>query len=93
MNPIFVLDICGTLAFAVSRVLAAVDRKFDFFGVIILAFVTALGSRILRDILIGATPVGSMNSDIHIYVILLTIPLVYFFMNVLVKLRRTFLIR
>jgi len=92
MDPIFALDICGTFAFAVSGVLAAVDRKFDFFGVIILAFVTALGGGTLRDMLIGATPVGWMNSDIHIYVILLTIPLVYFFMNVLVKLRRTFLI-
>ncbi len=88
MDAFFLVDICGTFAFAISGVLAAVDRKFDFFGVIFLAFVTSLGGGTLRDILIGATPVGWMNSDIHIYVILITIPLAYFFMNTLVKLKK-----
>ncbi len=92
MDAFFLVDICGTFAFAISGVLAAVDRKFDFFGVIFLAFVTSLGGGTLRDILIGATPVGWMNSDIHIYVILITIPLAYFFMNTLVKLKKTFLL-
>lgn len=92
MDAIFLIDICGTLAFALSGVVAAVERKFDLFGVIILAFVTSLGGGTLRDVLIGSTPVGWMNSGVHIYVILLTIPLAYFFMNTLQKLRRTFLL-
>ncbi len=92
MDAIFLVDICGTFAFAVSGVLAAVERKFDLFGVIILAFVTSLGGGTLRDILIGSTPVSWMNSDVHIYLILLTIPLAYFFMNTLVKLKKTFLL-
>jgi len=92
MDAIFAVDICGTFAFAVSGVLAAVKQKFDFFGVIILAFVTSLGGGTLRDMLIGATPVGWMNSNIHIYVVLTTIPLAYFFMNTLVKLKKTFLL-
>lgn len=92
MDAIFLIDICGTFAFAVSGVLAAVDRKFDLFGVIILAFVTSLGGGTLRDILIGATPVGWMKSDIHIYIILFTIPMAYFFMNTLVRLKKTFLL-
>lgn len=92
MDAFFLVDIFGTFAFAISGVLAAVDRKFDFFGVIFLAFVTSLGGGTLRDILIGATPVGWMNSDIHIYVILITIPLAYFFMNTLVKLKKTVLL-
>ena len=92
VDPIFVIDICGTFSFALSGVLAAVDRKFDLFCVIILAFVTSLGGGTLRDILIGSTPVGWMNSDIHIYVIFSTIPLAYFFMRTLMRLRKTFLL-
>lgn len=92
MDAIFLIDICGTFAFAVSGVLAAVERKFDLFGVIILAFVTSLGGGTLRDILIGAAPVGWMKSDIHIFIVLFTIPLAFFFMNTLVRLKKTFLL-
>ena len=54
MKFIFVLDILGTFAFAVSGALVAMDKKFDVFGVIIIAFVTAVGGGMLRDILINA---------------------------------------
>ena len=56
MDAIYFIDIIGTFAFAVSGVVAAVERKFDLFGAIILAFVTAVGGGTLRDMLIGATP-------------------------------------
>ncbi|HEX9827040.1 MAG TPA: TRIC cation channel family protein, partial [Flavobacteriaceae bacterium] len=34
------LDILGTMAFAISGALSAMDRKFDLFGLFIIAFVT-----------------------------------------------------
>jgi uncharacterized membrane protein YeiH len=58
MNFINIIDVIGTFAFAISGVLAGLKSKFDFFGVTILAFVTAVGGGTLRDVLIGVTPVG-----------------------------------
>lgn len=92
MDAIFYIDIIGTFAFALSGVTVAVERKFDFFGTIILAFVTAIGGGTLRDILLGSTPVEWMTSDIHIWVILSAIPIAFLFMKTLKKLRKTMFI-
>jgi uncharacterized membrane protein YeiH len=54
------LDYLGTAVFAISGALAGMRRKFDPFGVLILASVTAIGGGSLRDVLIGNTPVGWM---------------------------------
>ena len=58
MEFIYVLDIIGTFAFAVSGALVASDKKFDLFGVVIIAFVTAVGGGMLRDLLIDAHPIN-----------------------------------
>lgn len=65
------LDILGTLAFAVSGALTAMNKKLDPFGVFIIAFVTAVGGGTLRDVLIGRTPVGWMQNLNYVYVIIL----------------------
>ncbi|NRA11647.1 MAG: trimeric intracellular cation channel family protein [Crocinitomicaceae bacterium] len=92
IDTIIVIDILGTFAFAISGVMAAVERKFDLFGTIILAFVTAVGGGTLRDILIGQTPVGWMVSDIHVWVMLSALPLSYFFLKQLQRMRKAFLL-
>lgn len=56
MNLLYVLDLIGTVAFAVSGALAAIQRKMDLLGVIVLATVTAIGGGTLRDLLLGDTP-------------------------------------
>lgn len=68
MKLILVLDIIGTLAFAISGVLTALNKRLDPFGILIIAFVTAVGGGTLRDILIGA-PVAWMQSLTYVYVI------------------------
>lgn len=64
------LDIIGTMAFAMSGALTAMNKKLDPFGVFIIAFVTAVGGGTLRDILIGRTPVGWMLDLKYVYVII-----------------------
>ncbi len=54
---IFIVDILGTLAFAISGALSAMQKRLDPFGVLVLAFVTAIGGGTLRDIMIGNLPV------------------------------------
>jgi uncharacterized membrane protein YeiH len=63
------LDIIGTIAFAMSGALTAMSKKMDAFGVFIIAFVTAVGGGTLRDMMIGRTPVGWMLDLEYVYVI------------------------
>ncbi len=60
-----IIDILGTIAFAISGVLVAIDKKLDLFGVIIIAFVTAIGGGTLRDLLLGNTPVNWLQEPIY----------------------------
>lgn len=53
---ILVLDIIGTVAFAVSGAMTGLKKKMDIFGVAILGLTTAVGGGILRDIILGITP-------------------------------------
>ena len=64
-----ILDLLGTVAFAISGALAAMNRRMDLFGIFIIAFVTAIGGGTVRDILIGNTPVTWMDNTIYIYII------------------------
>ncbi len=64
-----VLDLLGTIAFAISGALSAMNRRLDLFGIFIIAFVTAIGGGTVRDILIGNTPVTWMENIIYIYLI------------------------
>jgi uncharacterized membrane protein YeiH len=66
----YFLDILGTIAFAISGVLVAMNKKMDPFGILIIAFVTAIGGGTLRDLLIGHVPVSWMIDMIYTYVIL-----------------------
>ncbi|TXE10571.1 trimeric intracellular cation channel family protein [Gelidibacter salicanalis] len=63
------IDILGTIAFAISGVSIAMDKKMDAFGVLIIAFVTSVGGGTMRDVLIGVTPVAWMTNMTYVYVI------------------------
>lgn len=65
MNSSFflVLDSIGGLAFALSGATLAIKKRFDIFGVFVLAFVTSVGGSTLRDILIGIAPVEWMRHN------------------------------
>jgi uncharacterized membrane protein YeiH len=83
----FAVDILGTIAFAISGVLVAMEKKLDLFGVSIVAFVTAIGGGTLRDLLIGNTPVVWMRDSVYVFTILGTVILAIFFRSKLKYLR------
>lgn len=85
----YLLDILGTLAFAISGVLTAINKKMDLFGVFIIAFVTALGGGTLRDMLIGHTPVSWMRDLNYVYVIGAGFFIALIFRSQLSKLRKS----
>lgn len=82
-----VLDFIGVFVFAISGVLAAINKRLDLFGVFIIAFVTALGGGTLRDALIGRTPIGWMQDLNYVYLIIAGYIVAILFRNYLNKLR------
>lgn len=72
MSYLIILDILATIAFAISGLLEALEKRMDTFGVFIIAFVTAVGGGTLRDVLIGETPVFWMNNLLVVYAIMVT---------------------
>ena len=59
---LFVFEMVGTVAFAISGAMIAIKKRVDIFGVIVLSSMTALGGGIVRDILLGHLP-PTMFSD------------------------------
>jgi uncharacterized membrane protein YeiH len=64
-----VVDILGTFAFAISGAFAAMERKLDPFGILIISFVTAIGGGTLRDIMVGNLPVSWMQNNTTVVLI------------------------
>ena len=89
MDWIYVLDIVGVLAFAISGVLTALDNKFDLVGAAVVGFVTALGGGTLRDVMIGKTPVAWMYDTNYLWTILVALILSYLFGKRIKKYRRS----
>lgn len=85
----YLLDIIGTMAFALSGALTAMNKRLDPFGIFIIAFVTAVGGGTLRDVLIGKTPVAWMLNLNYVYVICFGYFLAIIFRKKLDKLRKS----
>jgi uncharacterized membrane protein YeiH len=58
---LFAVDLAGTLLFAIEGATAAIGSNLDLLGLMVLAFATALGGGIIRDLLIGAVPPNSLR--------------------------------
>jgi len=58
---LYIVDLVGTLLFAIEGASAAITGKLDLLGLMVLAFATALGGGIIRDVLLGATPPSALR--------------------------------
>lgn len=56
-----VVDLAGTFAFAISGATAARRCQLDLFGILAIAFITACGGGIARDLCIGAVPPAGLS--------------------------------
>lgn len=73
----FIVEILGTIAFATSGAMVAINKRVDIFGVLVLSSVTALGGGCIRDILIGTLP-PRMFSDYRYVTVAVAVALVVF---------------
>ncbi len=83
------IEILGTISFAISGSFAAMQRRLDPFGVLIIAFVTSIGGGTVRDLLLGDTPVAWMRNVNYSLLILLTSIATIFFKTHIKKFKVT----
>jgi len=88
MDYLLFIDILGTIAFSISGVLTSMKKRMDAFGILIIAFVTAVGGGTLRDILIGF-PVTWLRNLTYVHVILISAVVAALFRSKLVYLRKS----
>lgn len=74
----YYIDLLGTIAFAISGALAALDKRLDLFGIFIIAFVTAVGGGTLRDLLLGVEIVWMRDLNYFLVINIATIFTIFF---------------
>jgi len=65
---ILVMELIGTVAFAVSGAVISINKRFDIFGVLFCAVTTALGGGVLRDIMVANLPPVMFRQEIYFVV-------------------------
>ena len=77
-NLIQFLDLFGTMAFAVTGALKAIEHKLDIFGVIFLAAITGLAGGIIRDVVLGRIPPSGISELSYVSIAVITAIAVFF---------------
>ncbi|MDC0927457.1 trimeric intracellular cation channel family protein [Nitrosopumilus sp.] len=62
---IYVLDLFGTVAFAITGAFKAIEKKFDIVGILVLATITGVAGGTIRDVILGRIP-NSVADPIYI---------------------------
>ena len=69
---IFITEIIGIIAFAISGAIIGIKKHFDLFGIIVLGVITAVGGGALRDITLGIIPPTMFKNPIYVVVAFMT---------------------
>ncbi len=88
---LLIVEIIGTLAFAISGIRLAAVKKFDWFGAYTVGLVTAIGGGTVRDVLLDVTPFWMLNGW-YLGVTACSLAVVIILKKYLVKLENTFFI-
>ncbi|WP_088892027.1 trimeric intracellular cation channel family protein [Leptolyngbya ohadii] len=80
MKAIFLVDLLGTFAFSITGIIGGIRHRLDIIGAFFLAFVTAMGGGMIRDMLLGV-PSHTFNDPWHIGTVLLGVIFTYLFID------------
>ena len=69
---VLILEIIGTVAFAVSGAMVGINKKMDIFGVSILGLTVSIGGGVIRDLILGNTPPAAFSNPIYAVIAILT---------------------
>lgn len=81
---IYILDLFGTMAFAVTGAFKAIENKADIVGIVILATITGVAGGTIRDIVLGKFPPNSIIDPSYV-IITVSTGLVLFFLYLKLK--------
>lgn len=82
---IYVLDLFGTMAFAVTGAFKAIEHKSDIVGIIILATITGVAGGTIRDIVLGKFPPNSLLDPSYVAITVATGIVIFFLYSHLKK--------
>lgn len=88
---LFITEVIGTIAFAISGIRLAASKNFDWFGAYVVGLITAIGGGTLRDVLLDI-PVFWMQSWMYLTVTFVSLAAVIIFKHFLVGGMRTLFI-
>lgn len=91
MSFYFIIEMLGTLAFAISGIRLASAKRFDWFGAYVVGFTTAIGGGTLRDLMLSQTPFWMLDS-VYLIVTAIALGIVIVFGRYLIRLNNTFFI-
>ena len=91
MTFFVILEILGTLAFAISGIRLASAKRFDWFGAYVVGFTTAVGGGTLRDLMLSVTPFWMLDIT-YLIVTAAAMLIVVGFGRYLIRLNNTFFI-
>ena len=77
MSLLFIFEIVGTIAFAISGAIVAIKNEMDIFGVVMLGLTTSVGGGILRDITLGNVPPTVFDNYIFLIVAIIVSLIVF----------------
>ena len=86
-----IIEFVGTIAFAISGIRLAAAKEFDWFGAVVVGFVTAIGGGTVRDLLLDVTPFWMLN-PIYLICSIIGLIIVIVFSKKLVRLDTPFFI-
>lgn len=85
------LSVLGTAVFALTGAMSAARKRFDLFGMIVLAGLVGLGGGTLRDLLLGRLPVFWVREPWDLMLTSGVAVMSFFFLQSLTKLKLVFL--
>ena len=68
MEFISIVELVGTVAFAVSGALLAIEKELDYYGIAFFAIITAVGGGIIRDMLINADLPAALENPLYVLI-------------------------
>lgn len=74
---VFITELIGTIAFAITGVTAAIERHLDVFGALVLGTITAVGGGFIRDITLGNVPPALFENPIYTVLAVITSAIVF----------------
>ena len=86
MDVFFLMEMIGTVAFACSGAMVAIEKRLDLLGIIVLGETTAVGGGMIRDIIIGIHPPALFVDPIYVIaafvsVVVLFVAVKYFYQS------------